>query len=296
MTTKQQQVKEYTTTEAALAALRKDYEGTIFPVETKKGLTDAKTARRSIITLRTDLEKARKKLKAPIIERGKLLDSEAKRITAELVALEVPIDKQIKVEEARIEAEKEKARLAEEARIEAIKVKIQHLRDEATFPGVPSVRSIDTRYDEVMQLDIDEDTYAEFVDDANTAHLETLQALRRERGFAVEREAEAAQVAADRAELEKLRKEKEAREAEETPEIDIPADINNGGEPEPEKEGLNPMAPEPFTELKSMPPSKPYPGTQTIINLVAVQFGVSLPLASEWVCRARNEIAERVAL
>ena len=48
----------------------------------------------------------RKEIKAPALVRCKLIDEETKRITSELLALEVPIDEQIKAEEKRLRAER----------------------------------------------------------------------------------------------------------------------------------------------------------------------------------------------
>lgn len=116
MATEEKGIAEYSVTTAELAKLKVGLTGKIYAVENATGMALAKFDRRGLVTLRTDLEKKRVEIKAPALERCKLIDSEANRIKAELLALEAPIDEQIKAEENRKEAEKaEKARIAAEA-------------------------------------------------------------------------------------------------------------------------------------------------------------------------------------
>jgi hypothetical protein len=101
-------ITEYNRTETALNGLR-DRWSVVPDAETKEGYELVKSGISEIKSLRTGLEKERVKLKAPILERGKLLDSEAKRITAELVALEQPMvaaKKLVDEREAREKAER----------------------------------------------------------------------------------------------------------------------------------------------------------------------------------------------
>ncbi|WP_395119675.1 hypothetical protein ACFCQI_01795 [Rhodanobacter sp. FW102-FHT14D06] len=134
------QIAEYSETAAALADLRQRHQGVVYDVAKPKEMKAAKEARAELRTLRTSLEKTRKEIKAPALERCRLIDDEAKRITAELVALEEPIDVQIKAEEARAEAERLAKLEAERLRVEAIQKKIQAIRDvPASLVGKPSV-------------------------------------------------------------------------------------------------------------------------------------------------------------
>lgn len=110
------QIAEYSVTTAELAKLKARFDGAKYDVSTTAGLDMAKKDRRELVALRTALESKRAEIKAPALAQCNLIDSEAKRIKAEIVALEAPIDAIIKQEEARKEAEKaEKARLAAEA-------------------------------------------------------------------------------------------------------------------------------------------------------------------------------------
>lgn len=110
-------VVQYDRTEARLAELRTRFEGATFDLTTTAGDKAARAARLELVKLRTGLEDQRKAHKAPAVEFGKLIDSEAKRLTAEIVALEEPIDAQIKADEQRRENERaERERIAAERR------------------------------------------------------------------------------------------------------------------------------------------------------------------------------------
>jgi len=133
-------IAEYTRTAAALADLRQRHAGVVYEVTVPKEMKLAKEARAELRGLRTSLEKTRVEIKAPALERCRLIDAEAKRITAELVALEEPIDVQIKTEETRAETARLEKLEAERLRVEAIQQKIQQIRDvPASLVSKPSV-------------------------------------------------------------------------------------------------------------------------------------------------------------
>lgn len=112
-------IQEYSETEAGLARLRGEYAGAVYEVAAPGGMRLAIAARAELRDLRVSLEKRRVEIKAPALERCRQIDAEAKRITAELVALEDPIDGQIKAEEAKRAAEREAKRFAEVERLRA---------------------------------------------------------------------------------------------------------------------------------------------------------------------------------
>ena len=123
------QITEYNETAAAIAVLREKY-CTVFDVQTTKGMDEAKKARAEVKGYRVALEKVRVELKAPALERTRLIDAEAKRITTELLAIEEPIDQTIKAEERRKEEEKAAKAKAEIARIAEIAAKISIIRNQ----------------------------------------------------------------------------------------------------------------------------------------------------------------------
>lgn len=112
-------IAEYSKTAAALAELATKYKGVLFDVSTKEGLAAAIKGRAELRGYRVALENTRKLIKAPALKRSQEIDSEARRITAELEALEIPIDDQIKADERRKIAEAEAKVKAEADRLAA---------------------------------------------------------------------------------------------------------------------------------------------------------------------------------
>lgn len=108
---------EFSRVEAGLAALREKHLNTVYEVTTTAGMDAAKAARAEIREPRFNVEKVRKAAKAPLLELGRRIDAEAIRITEAILAIEEPIDDQIKAEEARRLAEREAKRAAEVERL-----------------------------------------------------------------------------------------------------------------------------------------------------------------------------------
>jgi colicin import membrane protein len=245
MSQKQAEVKsiaEYSATEAELAKLRARLKDAKYEVTTTAGMDLARKDRRELITLRVDLEKKRVEIKAPALERCKLIDAEAKRITGELLLLEKPIDEQIKAEEARKEEIAAEKRRQEEARVAQIQERIKKLNNIPLLAaGLPSAEmELFIARVEAQQIGAD---FAEFQQEATDAkaavidklkgaltavlaqeaeaervrkeqeeEAKRLEALRldQEQAAAVER----ARLAAERAELEKLREAERKRQEE----------------------------------------------------------------------------------
>jgi len=207
------EIKEYTRTEAALAELRDKYGSSVYDVTTSQGMKDARTARAEIRGYRVDLEKMRKEIKAPALERCRLIDAEAKRITEELVALEGPIDETIKAEEQRKADEKAAREEAERQRIAGIQSRIAAIHDHAArMVGKPS-SVIEHAIGKVEAMEISEDEFAEFAEQAQAAKSETVAKLRESFTAQQEHEAEQARIKAEREELEELRKAEAERQA-----------------------------------------------------------------------------------
>lgn len=203
------QIAEYSPTEAALADLRSRYEAVVFDTSTSKGMQEAIAGRAEIRGYRVDLEKERVRIKAPALERCRLIDTEAKRITAELEALENPIDSAIKAEQQRKENERlEKERLERE-RIEAINARF------AAIKALP-LGAMNATASEIQKI-ID---HAEAIDEASFP--EDMQpAAKYEKRLAITslraaldarnaHDAEQVRIQAEREELAKLRAEQEA--------------------------------------------------------------------------------------
>lgn len=207
-------ITEYSPVAAGLADLRARFEGVAFDLTTTRGDKEARAARMELVKLRTSLEARRKELKAPALERSRLIDSEAKRIEAEILALETPIDEQIKVEERRREQERQRKIEAERRRVAEIQERIDAIK---AFPVRAAGKSsivVEALIGDLVAAEAD-DTFAEFRPAAERAHAESLAALREMYGAALVHEDDARRLRAEREALEQQRREDEARRAEE---------------------------------------------------------------------------------
>ena len=218
------QIVEYNQTTAALAELRSRYAGS-FDVATAKGMALAKEARAEVRGYRTALETLRKEIKAPALERCRLIDDEAKRITAELLQIEEPIDQQIKAEEQRREAEKAAKVRAETARIAAIATRISGIRNRVSAVANQPAATIRATLEQANALELEPADFEEFMPDAlvalnetraalETLHSERLAYEEKQSRLQAEREAEEARLKVEREELAQLREAEAARQAE----------------------------------------------------------------------------------
>lgn len=198
------EITEYQQTTAAIAILREKYSGP-FDTTTKEGLAAAKEARAEVKGYRVILEKMRVDLKAPLLERSKLIDAEAKRITAELSAIEEPIDAAIKAEERRKEEEKAAKARAEAERVAQINARLLHIRRVPTSMIGRPASEIEAEMTRMTAYQPNPGDFAEFLPEAIAASneartiLETMLNERRAAG------AEQVRIQAEREELERLR-------------------------------------------------------------------------------------------
>lgn len=206
-------IPEYNRTAVAIADLQARFKDAKYDVTTTAGMKLAREARAEIREYRVSLEKKRVEIKAPALERCRQIDTEAKRITAQLSALEDPIDEQIKAEEGRVEAERaERARL-ERMRIEALHEQLDAIRRLPMDVAGKPVADVEKALRRALDLDLSE--FQRDMPDAalavKTEAVERLTALRDER---VAFEAEQERIAAERAELDRLKAAEAARQAE----------------------------------------------------------------------------------
>lgn len=113
------EVAEYTQTAAALAELRQQLAGKVFDCTIPAQDKEARQSRLVLVRLRTSLDAKRLELNADDQARIRKRNDEARRIIGEIVALETPIDDQIRAEEVRKQAIKDAAEQAERARVAA---------------------------------------------------------------------------------------------------------------------------------------------------------------------------------
>lgn len=206
-------ITEYRPIEAGLADLRSRYAGVAWDLKSVAGNDAARKARREIVTVRTTLEECRKVIKAPLLARAKIIDDEAKRITGELLAIETPIDEQIKADEARREAERQAKVEAEKRRVAAIRAQIASIAEKASAAlrqrksaGAAAV------LDYMLDFSIDDLAFSEFSDEARKVLADAIEAVRAHVSGLKEQEAEAARLAAEREALERAKAEAEERE------------------------------------------------------------------------------------
>jgi hypothetical protein len=201
-------IQEYSSTEAALADLRDRYQGASYDVTSPGGMTEAKKGRAEIRSWRTGLDKERKKIKAPALDRCRAIDAEAKRITAELMTLEDPIDSAIRSEEQRAAKEHAAAERAKADRVAGIAKRIDAFeRAPLALVGKPA-HEIATA---IEWLNRNEPASADFdaqLDAASSMHGDALAKLQSMHATAI---AEADQ----RAELVRMKTEQAEREADE---------------------------------------------------------------------------------
>ena len=195
-------IAEYKPSEAALSELRARMKDVVYEVTTTQGMEMARKDRRELITLRTTLEAERKRIKAPALQRCKEIDTEATRITGEILKLEQPIDSAIKTEEQRIEAIREAKRQAELQRIAAITQKIDAIRNLPVTAVTKNTEDLQLTIDRLTAYGIDE-SFQEFQEAASCLKSEvmvTLQNILNEKVRAAE---EAARLQAEKEEQER---------------------------------------------------------------------------------------------
>ncbi|GAA4400499.1 hypothetical protein [Quisquiliibacterium transsilvanicum] len=201
-------IAEYSPTEAALSELRTKYADAAFDLASTAGNRAARAARLELVTLRTSLERKRKELKAPALEYAKRIDTEARRITDEILSLETPIDEQIKADEARREQEKQAREAAERARVEAIIARLEEIKATVSKVAGRSSVVIAAEIEALEAKDIGDD-FEEFRERAQAAKDAALDSLRDLHARVTAQEEEARRL---REEREALRREREAQE------------------------------------------------------------------------------------
>ncbi|MFY7700494.1 MAG: hypothetical protein ACOVQH_09510 [Burkholderiaceae bacterium] len=189
--------KLYDVTDAAIAELKQELSGLTEYNAVSKGIAKVRT-------LRTRIEATRKQLKADSLAWGRKVDSEAKRITEQLEAIEEPL----KLLKAAIDEAKER----EKAAIEAAKYAETNRR-------IKSFADLEYEMNPFLVAEMTKEEYETALGVASLAFRTVLEKRRQEAeaAEAAKREAEAAEVAraeSIRAEREALARERAELEAE----------------------------------------------------------------------------------
>lgn len=206
-TLQQHAMQEIDEVAAGIADLQKKYAAAVFDVTSGKGMAEAKAARAEIRDVRYKVENIRKATGSELKRIASMVNDRAKEITAPILALEDPIDKQIKAEEDRKEAEREAKRLAEAERVAAMNARLDAIRNVplaavgATAAAIQTAVSI-LEADDLSDFD---DVFLPTAEQTKASALDTLTRLLTERR----------QLDEQAAELERQRQEQAARDAEE---------------------------------------------------------------------------------
>lgn len=189
--------------ETAIAELRETYMGlAIAGPEDRKGYLAVSEARKDVKARRVKVEHARKALKEDALAYGRLVDGEAKRITAMLEPIEQHLQEQEDGYEASREAIKRKAAAEAQAKLQA---RVDAL---GAVGGSVSIAVLQALTDEQFAVELSKAAEA---DNARKAAKEKarIERERQEEEARKLREAEEAQLAAERAKLEAERKAQE---------------------------------------------------------------------------------------
>lgn len=161
-------VAEFSKVEAGIALLKEKY--TNLPdVDTDEGYKFIKEGIKDVGGKITKLEKSRQEKKAPFLEAGRVLDSEAKRITVLLKAINEPM-KVLKLQ--RDEREKRE----KEERIARLQVKVDEIRSHAANIADLNSVALSELIEKVDAIDTSVDYY-DLTNQATAARTEVLEVL-----------------------------------------------------------------------------------------------------------------------
>lgn len=206
-------IAEYRPIETAIARLREKYHATKWVIDGPDAMRSAKEARGEIRKWRLAIEEARKREKASVLERGRVIDGEAKRLTSMILEIEEPCVTAIKEVQDREKAAKEEAERVERERVEKCRAEIDRIRWVPSAYATAEAAELQRIIDNLEGVDLS--WTEEFEGIALQTRADSLAKLREMWKAADEREQETARLKAEREELERLRAEQALRDAEE---------------------------------------------------------------------------------
>lgn len=206
------EIQEYSKVAAALEELRLNY-STVPDVSTKQGYELCKKNAKEVAQYRIRLEKKRKEIKAPALERCKLIDSEAKRILCEIEKIENPL------KEAYQKIDNEKKR-KEQERINSIREKINAMSQFESMAAFAGSDEISEWIEQVDEIDCSQG-FQELAEEALQTRNRVLDSLQMSFKMAVQREAQQKELEELRSQNAKLAKASEEKEASNAQIIDL---------------------------------------------------------------------------
>lgn len=209
-------IARYEPLESAIAAFLDKHQNIVHDVTTTAGMAAAKQDRAECRGLRLRVEEARVAEKADALAYGRKVDAEAKRLTGIIAPAEDGYDAQIKREEQRKESERQARIEAERHRVASIRERIDGMKKRAANALDLTAVDAEAELKALVAIDPAKDrpAYSEFADEAVDAHGAAVDFLRELVDKKRRQEAEAADLARQRAELEQQRVAQEARERE----------------------------------------------------------------------------------
>lgn len=138
--------EEFTTADIAIEQLAETLPTVVNPLQSKAEHDAIKKEIKPIKSLITSIEKRRKELKAPILDAGRLVDGEAKRLSGKLTELIAPLVDAEQEYKNRLEREKQERQQYGQS-------KIEWMRDTAANAISMTSEQIEQAINEVSELD-----------------------------------------------------------------------------------------------------------------------------------------------
>ena len=193
-------------TEAGLLALAEKYRAVAFDVKTTKGMAEAVAARADLRDNgRLALTRAEKQVKSDVNDLKRVMSEEVDRLVAIVKPVEDAIDAQIKAEETRKAAAKAERERIEGERLAGHRERLAKIGGYLTLcqqPGMTAAR-MEAGIAKLAAVTFGPD-WQEFAVPAANLQCETLEAMRKLHAAAVEREAEAVRLEAQREEQSRI--------------------------------------------------------------------------------------------
>ena len=190
---------------AGLNDLKTKYTGVVFDVTTGAGMDEAKEARAAVRDPRYKVERIRKDSKRKLAAIGKEIDKEAEFLTVQLLALEAPIDAQVKAEEKRKDDERAKKVEAERQRQVAIRAALAAI-SELPATTARNIESLSASVATLESWEPSEAVFQEHLEHAIELHGKALATLRAALADEQAQETRRAEMAQQQAELDRQRK------------------------------------------------------------------------------------------
>ena len=202
-------VKVYNPIEQGIALLMEKHGHVITvppDVSTPSAMNATRKNRMELVKFRTRIEAARKEEKAASLAYGRLVDSEAARITAIAAPIERAYDDAITAEEQRLDRIEQEEIEREQARRQALQARVDEIRNLAFAAVGKPLAYIEGAIAALTALNVDE-TFEEYKAAAVEARASTLTRLDGMVMAAREIERKNAELEAQRIEMERVRKE-----------------------------------------------------------------------------------------